>query len=144
MQSLQEIPTQKDTREAKSFLRIKKKNPDSKSEFIYRYGGNEIELSPKILEMVDFILENISKGKAVSIVPTDQEITTQVAADMLNVSRPYVVKLLEEGKLPYRKVGRHRRIKLRDVQRYDNEMQQTQQNGLDELAKLSQEMGIDY
>lgn len=144
MQALQEIPTKKDRREAKSVLELIQAQSEIKPQLIYRSNGEEKELSPKIIEMLDFILENMSEGKAVSIVPTDQEVTTQMAADMLNVSRPYVVKLLEEGELPYRKVGRHRRIKLRDVQHYDKKMQKIQQESLDELAKLSQEMGLDY
>ncbi len=77
------------------------------------------------------------------IFPSSNSFTTQEAADLLNVSRPYVVKLLEEGKIPFTKVGTHRRIGFGDVLEYKKRFDAERRKGLAELTRLAEEMG-DY
>lgn len=75
----------------------------------------KIKVPLKALKLLAEILKATSEGKPISIVPIATEMTTQAAADMLGCSRPHLVKLLEEGKIPYTKVGRHRRVKFEDI-----------------------------
>jgi len=104
--------------------------------------GEDIVLpAPAVRLLVETLVE-LGKGSAVSVVTIPAELTTQQAANILNVSRPYVVKLLEEGKLPYRKVGSHRRILLRDLLAYKREDDKKRMEALKELVALSQEMGL--
>lgn len=74
------------------------------------------------LKMLAHILKVTGEGKPISIVPVDTEITTQAAAEMIGCSRPHLVKLLEEGEIPFTKVGKHRRIKYEDVMAYKKKM----------------------
>ncbi|MGB2683135.1 MAG: helix-turn-helix domain-containing protein [Candidatus Competibacter sp.] len=90
------------------------------------------------------ILTQMGQGKAVVIMPISHTFTTQEAADFLNVSRPYLVKLLEEGHIPFTKVGRHRRIKYQDVLAYRKEFDERSQRAVDELVKEAQELGMGY
>lgn len=88
------------------------------------------------------ILGLLANGQGVQIIPDNAELTTQQAADMLNVSRPYLIKLLESGEIPYRTVGRHRRITFQDLREYKRRDDQNRHGGLDEMAALSQELDL--
>ena len=87
-------------------------------------------------------LTEMAKGNLVSLAPTKAELTTQQGADLLRVSRPYFIKLLEEGKIPYRKVGSYRRVLMKDVLEYIDKYQQSATNAMLELVAESQEMGL--
>jgi excisionase family DNA binding protein len=76
--------------------------------------------------------------------PTDAEITTQQAAEILNVSRPHVIKLLEKGEIPYKKVGSHRRILLQDILEYESKFRSDRRKKLDYLAKEAQKLNLGY
>jgi excisionase family DNA binding protein len=84
----------------------------------------------------------MAKGQGVSVVPSHAELTTQQAADMLNVSRPFLIGLLDAGEIEYRKVGKHRRIKAESLIAYMREDDRSHRAAADELSSLSQEMGL--
>lgn len=89
-------------------------------------------------------LHSLSEGKAVSILPLESELSTQQAADILNVSRPHLVKMLEEGKIQHHKVGRHRRINAEDLLEYKHQRDEERDNILDDLASQAQELDMGY
>jgi excisionase family DNA binding protein len=88
------------------------------------------------------VLNQMAQGHAVTVLPSDTELTTQKAADILGVSRPFVVKEIKENRLPARNVGTRRRITLGDVLAYKKRSDANRQRALDDLAKLDQELGI--
>ena len=90
------------------------------------------------------ILEAMAAGRGVSIIPENAELTTVQAAEILNVSRPFLIKLLTEGALPYHKVGKHRRILMEDVRRNKNRTDRAREAVLDQLAAEAQENGMGY
>lgn len=104
--------------------------------------GEEIELPLSVFQVLRQIIYHMMRGRAISIVPINKELTTQEAADILNVSRPYFVKLLEEGKIPFSEVGTHRRVRLSDLLEYKKVRDEKRRKGLEELTRLSQELGL--
>ena len=88
------------------------------------------------------ILDALADGKGVQIVPKDMELTTQQAADLLNVSRPYLITLLESGKIPFRKVGRHRRVTFEALMEYKRHDDAERRAAADDLTELSEELDL--
>ncbi len=86
----------------------------------------------------------MSRGNAVTLIPLHAELTTQEAAEFLNVSRPHVIRLLETGKMKHRKVGTHRRIRFSDLQEFKKRQDQESDAALEELAKQAQELDMGY
>ena len=101
-----------------------------------------IAIPPGALRLLVDMLTQLGQGRAVTVLPQNAELTTQEVADYLNVSRPYVVKLIEEEKLPARKVGTRRRVAFEDLLRYDEQQRARQRAALDELARIDQELGL--
>jgi excisionase family DNA binding protein len=104
----------------------------------------EARIPASILRLLFAALSEMSSGNGVSLLPLNAELTTQQAADLLNVSRPYLVGLLEKGEMPFRLVGNQRRVRLQEVMAYKARTDIDRRAALDELARLGQEIGIGY
>ena len=111
-----------------------------------RDAGQEqtIELPAGAVKLLIGILEDMASGRAVTIVPQNAELTTQQAADFLNVSRPFLIQLLDEKRLPFRMVGTHRRVRLEDLLSYRERTAASAEKAKEELAKISQELDMGY
>lgn len=108
-------------------------------------GSDEVVTIPlKALQLLNSIISNMAQGKSVVLMPTDAEVSTQQAAEILNVSRPHVIKLLEKGAIPHRKVGSHRRILLQDILQYESILKSERRKKLDYLAKEAQVLNLGY
>ncbi len=103
-----------------------------------------VAIPKKAVSLLYEILANMAKGKSVKLIPSNEYLTTQQAADFLNVSRPHFVQLLEKGKMPYKKVGSHRRIKVKDLLAYEAKTQQIKEKNLTLLAKQAQKLNLGY
>jgi len=103
-----------------------------------------LKLPPKVLRLFADMLGSLAQGNAVAIMPKELYVTTQEAAMFLNVSRPYLVKMLDDGKIPHHKVGTHRRIKFEDVVAYKEQRKKTAHLALQELVDQAQELDMGY
>jgi excisionase family DNA binding protein len=90
------------------------------------------------------IVEGMARGQTMTLVPHGKELTTQEAADLLHVSRPHLVKLLDAGTIPHHKVGTHRRVRIEDVLDYREQRARTRRQKLDDLTRLSEELEGGY
>jgi excisionase family DNA binding protein len=104
----------------------------------------QIRISSSAMQLLFAALSEIADGNAVSLLPMNAELTTQQAADILNVSRPYLVAMLEKGDIPFRKVGVQRRVLARDVVAYKTRTDTDRRAALNDLARLGQELGVGY
>ena len=102
-----------------------------------------MEIDEKVFELVRLILIDLAQNRPVSVIPIHHELTTYEAADLLNVSRGYVLKLLNEKKLTYKMVGTHRRIRLEELLAYKDTMRSESERAMSDLAAASQELGLE-
>lgn len=105
-------------------------------------GAPIIELPPQALRAIADLLGLMGQQQPVLLIPQKHEMTTQEAAGFLNVSRPYVIKLIDDGALKCRKVGRHRRIEFQDLAQFQQQLQQRSEDALQRLTDLSQDLGL--
>jgi excisionase family DNA binding protein len=101
-----------------------------------------VKLPASAVRLLVRILEEMARGHAVTLIPVHAELTTQEAADMLSISRPSLIQLLNEGKIDYRRVGTHRRIKFEVLMKYKRVADAARRAALAELAAYDQELGI--
>lgn len=102
----------------------------------------KIKIPLKALKLLATILKATSQGKPISIVPIATEMTTQAASELLGCSRPHLISLLEAGEIPFIKVGKHRRIKYEDVEKYKDQMYSKQRNRIIEMMKMDEDLGL--
>ena len=142
------LPTPDEMEEAKASSRTLAKYADADRVQMTLRGSNgesdEMVLPGSVLQMLLTVLSEMSQGNAISLIPRHQELSTQEAASMLNVSRPFLVGLLEKGKIPHRKVGSHRRVRLEDLLGYTENVDRQRAEALDRLTELSQQEDMGY
>jgi excisionase family DNA binding protein len=148
-QGLPNLPTEQEialAKEGSRELSMIMTTPEETQEITVCMGHSEqrVHLPASAIQMLMDILVNISQGNAVQVVPVHAELTTQQAADILMVSRPYLVKLLDEMKIEYRKVGSHRRIRYNDLLKFKEQEERVRKAVLDELAADAQELDMGY
>ena len=103
-----------------------------------------VEVPPAALKLIGQLLGAMSEGRSITLMPANREFTTVEAAHFLNVSRPFVIKEIEEGRLQHRMVGTHRRVAFDDLVAYANKMREKQRGALERMADNAHELGLDY
>ena len=106
--------------------------------------GPDIVLPASVLRLLKGILAEMAQGHGVALLPIQAELTTQQAADLLNVSRPYLIRLLEDRKIPFRLVGQHRRVRFEDLLAFQRKDDEERRRVADELTADAQELGLGY
>lgn len=128
---------------AAELSRLLQEKPDTDRARV-KMDGHDLILPRHALRLLRDLLADMAQGNAVTVVPTHAEMTTQQAANFLNVSRPYLIKLLESGELKFTLVGTHRRIRFEDLMEYQRQIAKQSDEAMDELAKQAQENKMGY
>jgi excisionase family DNA binding protein len=143
-----QLPTDKDIEQARESSRTLSKYASADRVHLNIKGSNqetdELVLPGHVVQLLLDILSEIGQGNAINIIPVHAELSTQEAANILNVSRPYLVKLLDKKEISCRKVGTHRRVLVKDLLDYKKSIDEKRHNSLDELTQLSQELELGY
>lgn len=141
-------PTPEVVEQSKQSSRALSKYHSSDSVFLQISGSDgphdDIVLPGVVMQMLLDILSEFSKGNAVGVIPHKAEMSTQQAANLLNVSRPHLVKLLERGEISFKKVGSHRRVEFGAIKTYKDKVDRERESTLDELGQLSQDLDMGY
>jgi len=103
--------------------------------------GEATTIPESVFYVLERVAEVMARGDSLTVVPVGKEVTTQQAADLLNVSRQYLVRLLDEGRIPFRKTGKHRRLRIEDVLAFKERRDRDRRAGLRELSRLTQDLG---
>lgn len=119
---------------ANSTMQLRVVEPDGR--------GESVAIPTAAFRLLVTILAEMASGNAVRLIPHQAELTTQEAAELLNTSRPYLVRLLDEGRIPFHRVGTHRRVLFKDVMAYKAEHRRARKGALDRLSELDQELGL--
>lgn len=142
------LPSDQDVAQARESSRTLSKYTNAERVRLSIQGSNnetdDFILPGAVMQLLLNILAEMSRGNAISIMPIYAELSTQQAANLLNVSRPHLVKLLERSDLPFHKVGSHRRVLAQDLFAYKQRMDEQRQAALDALTALSQNLGMGY
>lgn len=103
--------------------------------------GESLPVPEAVFYILARVVEVLERGDAITLVPVGKELTTQQAADLLNVSRQYLVRLLDEGRIPYTRTGKHRRLRIEEVLAFKQQRDRERDDNLTELTRLSEELG---
>jgi excisionase family DNA binding protein len=103
-----------------------------------------VDVPPAALKLIGQLLGAMSEGRPIMLMPSSQELSTVEAANFLNVSRPFVIKEIDAGRLPHRLVGTHRRVAFEDLLAYARKMRERQESALEKMADNARELGLDY
>lgn len=106
--------------------------------------GDAVTVPASAVRLFLQLLAEMSQGNSVTLIPTQAELTTQQAADLLDVSRPYVAKLLDDGKIPSRRVGKYRRVRFDDLMAFKRKDDEAREKILDQLTAEAQDLGMGY
>jgi len=106
--------------------------------------GTHVELPASAFRALAFVVRGMAAGQTMTLMPTGKQLTTQQAAEMLHMSRPHLIKLLDRGEIPFERVGTHRRLMVEDVLAYRSTRARAREQQLDELAQLSQDLEGGY
>ncbi|MEO1386702.1 MAG: helix-turn-helix domain-containing protein [Cyanobacteria bacterium J06634_6] len=140
------VPSEEDARLSKESSRVLSAHiGDSAAQLkVVEKDGSEqaVAIPASAYQLLVDVLTQMSQGNAVTLIPVHAELTTQEAADFMNVSRPYLIKQIEAGELACRKVGRHRRIRFDDLVAYKKQTDADRARAIDEMVALSEEMGL--
>ncbi|GAA4305583.1 helix-turn-helix domain-containing protein [Compostibacter hankyongensis] len=150
MDTIVERTTREEQRIAKSSIGKLKKNSGKLKhtrgfvEIKFLQSSESVKIPQKALYLLSVIVNNMAEGKSMVLMPSDTILSTQAAADYLNISRPYLVKLLERGEIPFIKAGTHRRIELNDLLAYQKKLKVNRGKQLDFLTKQAQDLNLGY
>lgn len=136
------LPSEAEMTQAQNSLLLLKQDRADKHFAIGSPSGLKVPLSESVFHLLLNILTEMARGNAVLVMPINAELTTQESADLLNVSRPYLIRLLDEQKLPHHMVGRHRRILFKDLMDYRQKNKRRQFKAMQELTAADDESGI--
>src|SRR4051795_12925183 len=138
------VPTEEDARLAAESSRIlATKRPDHALR-VQLDDGRVLTLPVAAARLLEHLLTEMARGNAVTLIPVHAELTTQEAADYLNVSRPYLVRLLEENAIRFHKVGTHRRVRFQDLKAYKEQVDAKRERAMSELVAQAQELDLGY
>lgn len=139
-------PTEQDSALARMSGKVLARYARTDRPLVVHVTGQEqpIELPAGAVALLMEILHAMAAGRGVTIIPENAELTTVQAAKILNVSRPFLIKLLDNGELPYRKVGTHRRIRMEDVMNYKEAIDREREAALDQLVEDAQNLDLGY
>ena len=142
----QTLPTQTEAKQAEETSRLLSSRLCSTAPLRLRVvgapEGETVVITASAAKMLVGILDEMGRGKTVTVIPVHAELTTQQAAEMLGVSRPSLIQLLDEGKIEYRKVGTHRRVRFESLMAYKRRVRADRVSALNELAAYDEELGI--
>jgi excisionase family DNA binding protein len=125
-------------------LRLLKGGEDGAPPRLVTSDGEELDVPPALFELLVAVAEELERGNGVSVLPLHRQLTTTEAAQLLNVSRPHVITLLERGELPFEKVGTHRRVRLADVLAYRHVQDRRRREALDDMVRQGEDLGLEY
>lgn len=149
MNTLYSPPNGSNVEEIETIKQLKKliSKAENKELQISTSNGESIALPNSVTDIFRTVINVIAQGKGISLIPVAEEVTTTQGAEILNISRPYLMRLIENGEIPYHQVGTHKRINLQDLLEYKKIRDTKRKKGLQKLTELSQELGlydIDY
>ena len=140
------LPTRTEAKQAEETSRVLSSRLRSKTPLRLRVVGapedETLVIPASAVKMLVGILDEMGRGNTVTVIPVHAELTTQEAADMLSISRPSLIQLLDEGKMEFRKIGTHRRVRFESVIAYKRRVHAEGLAALNELAAYDQEIGI--